>query len=108
MKPATIPEVPTTTQRVPRRIAVTPAFNEEKTVVTVLARLAPLADELIVVDDGSTDSTREKVLKWADGKENVHVLWFDKNKGMSAAYYRAFEEIRYWVDAGLVDPDDII
>src|SRR6266536_2376034 len=82
--------------RAVRRVAVTPAFNEERTVVAVLARLEPLADDLIVVDDGSTDRTRVLVQEWAADRPNVHVLWFEKNRGMSAAYYRAFEEIRSW------------
>jgi len=34
-----------------RRIAVVPAYNEEPTVETVLDRLYPLVDELVVVDD---------------------------------------------------------
>src|SRR5438309_8777154 len=94
-----------TSKRSPRRVAVTPAYNEEKTVIGVLARLAPLADELIVVDDGSTDHTRAVVLEWAEGHDNVHVLWFDQNRGMSAAYYRAFEEIADWVQSGRLDRD---
>ena len=48
----------------PRRIAVVPAYNEEPTVKDVLERLYPLVDELLVVDDGSTDNTREVIEKW--------------------------------------------
>src|SRR5437667_2247104 len=106
MNPEAAAATLTAAKRPPRRIAVTPAFNEEKTVVAVLARLAPLADELIVVDDGSTDRTRALVLEWAHGRENVQVLWFDQNQGMSAAYYRAFQEIECWVASGRLDPDD--
>ena len=39
----------------PRRIAVVPAYNEEPSVAAVLEELYPLVDELVVVDDGSTD-----------------------------------------------------
>ena len=42
-----------------KRIAVVPAYNEEPTVEEVLDRLYPLVDELVVVDDGSTDHTRK-------------------------------------------------
>jgi len=45
-------------QRVHRRIAVVPAYNEEPTVAEVLERLHPLVDELVIVDDGSIDNTR--------------------------------------------------
>jgi len=94
--------------RAVRRVAVTPAFNEERTVVAVLARLEPLADELIVVDDGSTDRTRVLVEEWAAGRPHVHVLGFEQNRGMSAAYYRAFEEIRAWTESGRLDANDVI
>ena len=47
--------------RRPRRIAVVPAYNEEPTVAAVLDELYPLVDELVVVDDGSTDGTRAEI-----------------------------------------------
>ncbi len=50
-----------------RRIAVVPAYNEEPTVVAVLDELYPLVDELVVVDDGSTDNTRREIERWMAG-----------------------------------------
>ncbi len=91
-----------------RRVAVVPAYNEETTIVGVLERLEPLADEVIVVDDGSVDRTREVTLAWAEGRPNVKLICFNQNQGMSAAYYRAFQELRRRVDAGLLDPDDLV
>jgi len=43
------------------RIAVVPAYNEEATVEGVLDVLAPLVDELVIVDDGSIDHTRKVI-----------------------------------------------
>jgi glycosyltransferase involved in cell wall biosynthesis len=94
--------------RTPRRIAVMPAYNEEKTIVGVLERLLPLADYIIVVDDGSRDRTRELVLDWAAGRSNVRVICFHQNRGMSAAYYRAFEEVARRVVGGAISSDDVI
>ena len=74
----------------PRRVAVMPAYNEAKTIIPVLDRLMPLADELIIVDDGSVDNTRELVQAWSAGRPNVRFISFPQNRGMSAAYYRAF------------------
>ncbi len=47
-----------------RRIAVVPAYNEEPTVAQVLDKLSYFVDELVVVDDGSTDRTRDEIEAW--------------------------------------------
>jgi glycosyltransferase involved in cell wall biosynthesis len=92
----------------PRRIAVVPAFNEEPTVKDVLERLYPLVDELLVVDDGSTDHTREVVEKWLPDHDDAWMLSFDDNKGMSAAYYLAFNDLRQRLATGEVGDDDLV
>ena len=54
-----------------RRIAVVPAYNEEPTVAAVLDKLYPLVDELVVVDDGSTDRTRAEIEAWLPGHDHA-------------------------------------
>jgi len=91
-----------------RRIAVVPAYNEGPTVEAVLTRLYPLVDELVVVDDGSVDGTRAAVEGWMPGHPGVTLLTFDHNRGMSAAYYEAFGDLRRRLGTGELSGDDLV
>jgi glycosyltransferase involved in cell wall biosynthesis len=65
---------------------VIPIYNEAKTLQTILehVRATGLADEIILVDDGSQDGTRD-LLAALDGKKGVRVLLHEKNQGKGAA-----------------------
>jgi len=43
----------------PKTFCIIPAYNEEKTIVEVINQVRPLVDQVVVVDDGSTDRTFE-------------------------------------------------
>lgn len=65
---------------------IIPVFNEEKTIFEVLKSVNKLSipkvlKEVIVVDDGSTDSTTIKLKQ----VKNAKVIYHDKNKGKGAA-----------------------
>lgn len=92
----------------PRSIAVVPAYNEEATVAAVLERLYPLVDELVVVDDGSTDGTKGAVQAWLPGHDRTRFLTFERNRGMSAAYYEALTDIRRRFHAGELAAGDLV
>jgi glycosyltransferase involved in cell wall biosynthesis len=91
-----------------RRIAVVPAYNEEPTVAVVLDDLLPLVDQLVVVDDGSVDATRAKIDAWRQGRDNVQLIAFDTNRGMSAAYYSALTALKERMQQGELHPDDLV
>jgi glycosyltransferase involved in cell wall biosynthesis len=79
-----------------RLSVVMPAFNEARTIRTIVAAVlaVPLGDlerELLIVDDGSTDGTRD-VLAALDGQPGVRVLLQPKNMGKGAAVARGFRE----------------
>ena len=71
---------------------VMPVYNERDLVLTVLERVeqAPalgLAKEIIIVDDGSTDGTRDVLATVA---ERYHVVLHERNKGKGAALHTGF------------------
>lgn len=65
---------------------IIPVYNEMKNIQEILKRVqdTKLAKEIIVVDDGSQDGTRN-ILEKLDGKKNVRVILHDKNQGKGAA-----------------------
>ncbi|MEL7497989.1 MAG: glycosyltransferase family 2 protein [Planctomycetota bacterium] len=71
---------------------VIPVYNELKTIGRILSRVAslPLNLELIIVDDHSTDGTRE-VLQKLDGLPRVKIILKEKNAGKGAALRTGFE-----------------
>jgi glycosyltransferase involved in cell wall biosynthesis len=71
---------------------VIPCYNEIHTLSAVLdsVRDAPGPDrEIIVVDDGSTDGTRELLEKDVDGKL-ARVIYLETNRGKGAALRKGF------------------
>jgi glycosyltransferase involved in cell wall biosynthesis len=65
---------------------IIPVYNEVESIQTILKRVqaARQAHEIVVVDDGSRDGTRD-ILKKLDGKKGVRVILHEKNRGKGAA-----------------------
>jgi glycosyltransferase involved in cell wall biosynthesis len=67
---------------------VIPVYNERASLPLLLERVrkTPFEKEIILVDDGSTDGTREGLYKMqADHEEGVRILFHEKNRGKGAA-----------------------
>jgi len=71
---------------------IIPVFNEAKTVLNVLERVknVPIEKEIIVVDDASTDGTRDLLEKCEEG---MKVLFHETNQGKGAAIRTALPHV---------------
>ncbi len=70
---------------------VMPAYNEERTIREIVARvkavdLGGLEREIVIVDDGSKDGTRD-ILRTMDGRDGVRVVLQPRNMGKGAAVW---------------------
>ena len=71
------------------------AYNERDTIEEIIRRvlLVPLRIQLIVVDDGSTDGTRE-ILHRLRKELEFELIFQEQNRGKGAAVRRGFKEVR--------------
>jgi len=99
----------------PQLSVLMPVFNEidtvERAIAEVLDANVGVSIELIVVDDGSTDGTRE-LLFGRDWPEQVRLFKHESNMGKGAAVRTALEyargEVSAIMDADLeYDPEDL-
>ena len=91
---------------------IMPVYNEKDTIQEILRQVRAVnrADEIIVVDDGSTDGTRD-LLKCEADQPGTIVIYHDRNQGKGAAvrtgFDRATGDILLIQDADLeYDPRD--
>ena len=75
---------------------IVPCFNERSTVAELLRRVlaVPIAKEIIVVDDRSTDGSYEIVTELATREPAIRVLLQPENQGKGAALRRGIEAAR--------------
>jgi glycosyltransferase involved in cell wall biosynthesis len=75
---------------------VVPALNEAENLVVVVPRivaelvLLDVDGHVLVVDDGSTDKTREVVADLSDRHREVHLISMGRNQGKASALRRGF------------------
>ncbi len=65
---------------------IIPVYNEVETLDEIMLAVAgiPVDKEIILVDDGSTDGSREKLQQF-ENQDGIKVLYHDRNQGKGAA-----------------------
>lgn len=71
----------------PRCLTALPVFNEESHIVPVLDEVRRYSGDILVIDDGSSDATPQRLAE----QPGIHVLTHETNLGYGAALRSAFE-----------------
>lgn len=71
---------------------VMPVYNEEDTLEEIVRRVIKtgIADQIVIVDDGSIDGTRE-IMGRLEENELIDVIYQEKNQGKGAAVRAGFD-----------------
>jgi len=76
---------------------IIPVYNEEKTVIPLVEKVVKLnlpaiAKEIIIVDDGSTDTTPSQLKIIKSKKQQIKIIKHGKNQGKGAAIRTALKQ----------------
>ncbi len=65
---------------------IIPVYNEVESIETIVKRVqdTQLVHEIVLVDDGSKDGTRDILKKW-EGQKGLNIILHEKNQGKGAA-----------------------
>lgn len=92
----------------PKIIAVIPVFNEEKTLGSILKRIAAQADLLVCVNDGSKDRSASILRDFGRKRKNFFVVDLPENRGMAGALKQGLLFVLYLAQKGRIKDSDIV
>ena len=102
----------------PKLSIIVPCYNEEKSLPIFYQETKKVLDtlqydhELIFIDDGSTDDTKEILKKLSASDSSINYLSFSRNFGKESAMYAGFKNVSgdyvAVMDADLQDPPDLL
>ena len=74
---------------------VMPVYNEVATIKEIVSRVqaVTLEKDIIIVDDGSADGTRELLEEISQSYDNLRVIYHDRNQGKGAALRTGFAAV---------------
>lgn len=92
-----------------------PTYNEESQIGAVITTLPPFVDRVVVIDDASTDRTRQVVTELKSKDDRISLIALDENRGvggaLAAGYIWAREEgvdVAVSMDGdGQMDPQEL-
>ena len=70
---------------------IIPTYNNEKTILSVVNSVMPYSQNIIVVNDGSTDTTPQLLLSVSN---SIILISYKKNQGKGYALKQAFKEAK--------------
>ncbi len=73
---------------------VIPCYNEEKTIEKVITKVLnqkDIVEEVIVIDDSSTDKSKEIISRLSQKDSKIKFFFKDKNEGKGSALIKGFE-----------------
>lgn len=77
-----------------------PVYNEEKVIDITISQLLKVVSglvddyEILLINDGSTDMSQEKILKWAQSNDKIRFINHKANMGYGRALRSGFENAR--------------
>ena len=83
-----------------KSIVIIPAFNEEKAIGDIIQKSLQYADDVLVIDDGSSDNTYE-IIK----KTDAQIIKHDTNLGKGVSLKDAFSKVKAYDVVVTIDGD---